>query len=61
MKLRITAQQQEERSNRHKKGETIGCLSLLAGFTSGFIHDESSENASMRRPNQRNRYIDPPI
>lgn len=51
MKLRITAQQREERSIRHKKkGETIVCHSLLAGFTSGFIHDESRENASMRRP-----------
>lgn len=55
MKLRIAAQQREERSIRHKKkGETIGCHSLLAGFTSGFIHDESRENASMRRPRSSN-------
>lgn len=55
MKLRITTQQQEERSIRHKKkGETIGCHSLLVGFTLGLIHDESRENASMRRPKSSN-------
>lgn len=43
-----------EKHQTQEKGETIGCHLLLAGFTSGFIHDESRENALMRRPKSSN-------